>query len=260
VIGDRSFGDRDRIVDPPTGPAPAAVSFALVLPIAPGTTSSAYALYYGDPTATAAPADGTKVFALYDDFANGIAPFWLTNDGPTTANGKLVLRGGHTDALTTNATTDNVPILGALEIVANVIDPMSNPTVQPEGTFFYWFGYQRSGDFSALDPWILWIARGQNSVGAEQKSPVGCDGGCRDPTSLSQDTASHYYAIERDPTATRFYHDGAMVYVTPVTNSADYSVIIRNYMATSDLQVSVIRARARVAPDPTVTIGSEEKL
>jgi hypothetical protein len=36
--------------------------------------------------------------------------------------------------------------------------------------------------------------------------------------------------------------------------------MVRNYMAASDLLVDWIRAQARVTPDPTITVGSEETL
>ena len=258
VIGDGALGDRDRIVDPPTGPAPTAVTFSIALPIAAGATDTSYALYYGNPNAGAAPGDGTKVFSIYDDFTSGIASFWLTNDGPATSGGKLVLRAGHTDALTTAA--GSLQIVSAVELVANVIDPTSNPTTQTEGTFYYWFGYQHRGDFSASDPWIVWIARGKSQIHTEQKSPTGCETECDGPSTLTQNTAAHYYAIERDPGATRFYLDGALSTTTSVTNSADYSVMVRNYMATSDVDIDYVRARPRVTPDPTATLGAEENL
>ncbi len=258
VIGDGALGERDRIVDS-AAPTPAAVSFSLVAPIDPGATDTSYALYYGAPNAGPAPASGSAVFPVYDDFTAGIASFWKVNDGPVTSNGKLVLRAGHTDALTTIATTDNVPIVSAVELLANVVDPNSDGTVQPEGTFWYWFGYQHTGDFSASDPWVVWIARGKGALRTEQKSPVGCEMECDGPT-LTQNTASHYYAIERDPSATRFSLDGSLSTTTQVTNNADYSVMVRNFMATSDVQIDWVRARARVSPDPTGSLGTEEKL
>jgi hypothetical protein len=259
VIGDGSLGERDRIVDPATGPAPPAVSFSLVVPIAAGATSTDYALYYGAPAADAAPANGSAVFALYDDFASGISSVWLQNDAPATSSGKLVLRAGRTDALTTNASSDGVPIVSAVELLVTVADPNSDPTTQPEGTFYYWFGYQRTGNFTATDPWILWIARGKNVVRTEQKSPVGCETECA-AANLAQNTATHYYAIERDPDRTRFYRDGTLATTTTVTNSTDYSIMVRNYMATSDIQIDWIRARARVTPEPVVTLGAEQAL
>jgi hypothetical protein len=258
VIGDGALGERDRVVDPPTGPAPAALSFSLVSPIAAGTTSTDYAIYYGAPSVSAAPANGGKVFPLYDDFTSGISTVWMKSDGPTTANGKLVLRGGHLDGLTTVAASDGVPIVSAVELVANVINPNDDPTAQPQGTFFYWFGYQHAGDFDSSDPWALWVARDKGMIKSEQMSPVGCEKDCVGPN-VPQTTAPRYYAIERDPTTTRFALDGT-VYATPaVTNQTDYSVMVRNFLAATDVQIDWIRARARVSPDPVVTLGAEEK-
>jgi hypothetical protein len=259
IIGDGALGERDRIVDPPNGPAPAAVSFSLAQPIAAGDTSTDYALYYGAPAAAAAPANGSAVFALYDDFGSGVSSVWLANDAPATSNDRLVLRAGQSDALTTNAATDGVPVVSGVEVVARILDPTSDPTPQPEGTFYYWFGYQHTGDFAANDPWIIWIARGKDQVRGEQKSPVGCEAGCSG-TDATQSTSMRYYAIERDPGATRFYLDGTLSFTASVTNQADYSVMVRNYMATSDVQIEWIRARARVTPEPPITLAGEESL
>jgi hypothetical protein len=259
VIGDGAVGERDRIVDPASGPSPAAVSFSLQATILAGATSTDYALYYGAPDAAAPPASGTAVFAVYDDFTSGISGIWSRNDGPITSGGKLVLRAGHTDALVTNAASDGLPVVSAIELLASVADPNSRPTNPPEGVSYYWFGYQRSGDFSATPPWILWIARGAGQVRAEQRSPVGCEGECDGPVA-AQDATAHYFAIERDPNATRFYRDGALSFTVAVTNQADYGVMVRNYLATSDVQFDWIRARARVTPDPTVSLGPEQNL
>lgn len=259
VIGNGTLGERDRIVDPPAGPAPAALSFSLAQPIAAGATSTSYYLYYGDPDAAAAPANGSAVFAVYADFATAIPSLWARNDAPAVSGGKLVLRANHTDAIATTAASDGVPIVSEVELVASIANPTSDPTSQPEGTFYYWFGYQHTGDFNASDPWLVWIARGKGQVHAEQKSPVGCEGNCESGY-VPQTTAARYYAIERDPNATRFYLDGVLAYTTTVTNSEDYSLMVRNYQATSDVQVDWIRARVRVAPDPAVTLGPEESL
>lgn len=261
VIGDGFIGERDRIVDPAAGPAPAGLSFSLASPLDPGATTTAYALYYGSATiATAAPADGTAVFQVYDDFTTGISSIWLVNDTASASGGQLILHANHTDALTTNAATDNIPIVSAVELIATVLDPNSNPTVQTDGTFYYWFGYQMTGAFTPVaDPWILWIARGKSGIGVEQKSPIGCESGCA-PQPGTQTSSAHYYAIERDPGESRFYYDDAAAQAITVTNSTDYSLMVRNFMATSDVQIDYIRARARVSPDPTVTVGVEETL
>jgi hypothetical protein len=258
VIGD-TVGERDRIIDPPQSPAPIAFHFSLGVPIAAGATSTEYAVYYSYPMAAAAPANGRNVFPIYEDFTVPLAAVWMRNDAPQVANNQLVLRAGHTDAITTTAATDNIPILSSIELVARVPDPTSDSTVQPDGTFFYWFGYQHTGDFSASDPWVVWIARGKSGIGAEQKSPVGCEAGC-EPTPGSQDAGAHYYAVVRNTGETRFYRDSAPATIIPVTNTTDYSLMVRNYMATSDVDIEWVRARARVNPDPSIAVGPEENL
>jgi hypothetical protein len=258
VIGD-SVGERDRIVDPPGGPAPVAFHFSLGASIAAGATSTEYAVYYAYPQAGAAPADGTHVFAVYDDFTSGISNVWLKHDVPATSGGKLVLHAGHTDAITTTASPDGIPHTSAVSLIANVPNPDSDPTTQPEGTFWYWFGYQHTGDFSASAPWVVWIARGKSGIGAEQSSPVGCESGC-EPAPGTQDTAAHYYRIDRNPGETKFTRDSTTPITISVQNTEDYSLMVRNYMATSDLDVDWVRGQARVTPDPTITLGAEEDL
>jgi hypothetical protein len=249
----------DRIADLDAGAVPATISFALQAPIAAGATTTDYELHYGGANAAPALAKGTNVFPVYDDFASGIATTWIKNDAPAAVDGKLVLRAGHTDAVTTNAATDNLPAISAIELVATVTDPTSNGTTVGNETFYYWFGYQRAGDFTAAAPWALWISRTKGAMRGEQQSPVGCEaqGQC-DGTDAAQNTAPHYYVIERDPKATRFYRDGALSYTATVSNDADYAVMIRSYLVTSDVQIDWIRARARVSPEPTVAASPEE--
>src|SRR5690349_1425180 len=76
VIGD-TMGERDRIIDPPGGPAPVALTFSLAGSIAAGATSNEYALYYGWSAAPAAPANGTNVFPLFDDFTTTVGSVWV---------------------------------------------------------------------------------------------------------------------------------------------------------------------------------------
>jgi hypothetical protein len=253
LIGDGTIGERDRIVDPVAGPAPVAVTFALQAPIAAGANSSDYALYYGAPEKVAAPAQGSAVFTLYDDFENGIGGVWSRNGGPAAVGGKLVLRAGQSDAVTTNAANDGVPNISAVELVARVVNPNSGPA---NG---YWFGYQRTGDFTTTAPWVLWIARNAGAIRPEQASPGGCGNICVGPTG-AQDALAHYYAIERDPDATRFYRDGALSFTQQVSGQIDYSVQIRNFLDNSALEIDWIRARARVTPDPAVGLSLEESL
>jgi hypothetical protein len=140
-----------------------------------------------------------------------------------------------------------------------VSDPNSDPTVQPTGTLYYWWGFQRTGDFQAIDPWSVWIARGKGQLHGEQKSPNGCDPTSCDGPYVAQDMSSHYYVIERDSGATRFYRDGTLSHTATVTNT-DLSPIVRNFTAASTVTADYVRARARVSPDPTVTLGNEQNL
>lgn len=259
VIARGQIGERHRIVDAPGGPAPVAITFALAEALGPGDNTTDYAVHYGGESTTPPLADGTNVFAVYDDFTTAISSDWATSGAPTLTNGQLVLRAGNTDAIRTTASSDGVPIVSEFEIVASVDDPNSEPTVQTEGTFWYWFGYQRTSDFTPTDPWCVWIARAKNAISGEQKSPVGCEAGCSG-TADAQDTTAHYFAIQRDTGQTRFYRNDALSSMITVTNSTDYALMIRNYMATSDLRVDWVRARARVSPAPTVTPGVEETL
>jgi hypothetical protein len=256
VIGDGDIGEIDRIADSGAGFAPPAVSFALKAPIAAGALNTDYSLVYGGDSAAPALAKGSAVFPLYEDFSTAVSPKWLQNDAPTIVNGKLVLRAGHTDALTMPAATDNLPPISSLEIIAKIVDVNSNPTDQNGEPFYYWFGFQRTGDFTPSDPWALWVARGKAQIRAEQKSPVGCETPCEGPT-VTQTSFAHYYTIERDPTVTRFYLDGVLSYTATVNNTTDYAIMVRNFMQTSDVQISWIRARARVSPDPKVSVDKE---
>jgi hypothetical protein len=259
IIGDVA-GERDRVVDrTPTFPA-TVINFPLATSLAAGATTTDYAIYYGRPTAPAAPQNPNAVFPLFDDFGgNSVSSLWLTNDGPTVQAGKVTLRANHTDAITINAATDNLPLVSSLEMMVAISDPQSEPTTQPTGTFYYWFGFQRGGDFQAVPPWAVWIARGKGQVHAEQSSPNGCDTSCDGPY-VTQDAAMHYYAIERDSAVTRFYRDGLLSYTTvPVTNT-DMSPMLRNFGATNALSADFVRGRVRVTPEPTVTVGSEENL
>jgi hypothetical protein len=257
VIG-ATMGERDRIVDPPPGPAPPALTFSLASSIAAGATNTEYSLYYGRPTAPAAPATGTNVFPLYDDFTT-LSSVWLTNDGPTVASGRLTLRPNSTAAIATTAATDNVPLVSSLELIVAISDPNSEPVAHTNGTFYYWFGFQHTGDFNESDPWAVWIARGKGQLHGEQKSPNGCDPTTCDGPYATQDTANHYYAIERDVASTRYYRDGTLSYQPTVTNT-DLSVMVRNFALTSTMTVDYVRARARVSPDPTISVGNEQNL
>lgn len=267
IIGDVA-GERDRVIDR-SPPFPATViNFPLASSLAAGATNTDFAIYYSRLSPPVPPQNPNAVWPpLFDDFAgNSVGTIWLTNDGPSVGAGKLTLRANHTDAITLNPIGDNVPLVSSLEMMVAISDPQSNPTTQGTDTFYYWFGFQRTGDFTATDPWSVWIARGKGQLHGEQKSPNGCDVNstpsvpeCDGPY-VTQDTAMHFYTIERDTNVSRFYRDGTLSYTTATVTNTDLSPMFRNFAATSELTVDFVRARARVSPEPTVTVGAEENL
>jgi hypothetical protein len=245
-------GERDRLVD--AAPLASVVWFSLAAPIAAGATDTSYAITYGDPNAGAPQEDGAKVFDFYDDFAGASvdASKWMTQGTMSVSGGVLTLPAGGQGALTTLS----LPPPTTVEWRAQLTDPTSDPDAQTG--YYYWFGFQRNGDFVPVDPWIVWIARDKGLVGGEDYAD-GCASICSD-TPFAQNASFRFYGIERQPSQTVFSIDGAPSYTTPATNDQALSLMIRNFLVTSDLSVDWIRARARVYPEPTVTLGAEQTL
>lgn len=233
-----------------------ALWIALAKPIAAGASDTSYALYYGDANAGAPLNDASKVFALWDGF-DGTAPsfLWTVNGAPTVGGGNLTLHMNGSDALMTTATT---PAVTVVEWRSRVTDPASAGQVTPNGTFWWWVGFQDS--FTPADPWIVWIQRsgGPVDVHGERKisSSSVCNNGCNGP-SIAVDNAFHWYRIERDVNTTRWYYDGALSYSVDDPNNAAHPLMLRDWGVTSDLVVDWIRTRALITPEPTVTVGAE---
>lgn len=256
-IVDPGGAQLDRVVD---GGSPSVVWFSTSRAI-PAKGTDTYTLLYGAPDAGAAPANPHAVFVFWDDFANGkLDSQWIVNGSPVLGNGTVTLRAGQQDALTTNASTDSVPTESALEVVARITDPTSAAQTTPNGNFYYWFGFQHTGDFTPSDPWIVWIARAMGAVQAEQEisgSPS-CASDCTAPSALPQDTSYHSYVVQRAPGATRFVRDGTPYFSVNDPTTTDYSLMVRNWSLSSDLVVKLVRARPLVDPEPGVTLGPEQ--
>jgi hypothetical protein len=265
VFGDLPDGEHHRIVDVAPPGQTRALWFKLIRPIAAGANDTGYSVYYGNVTAANPPADGAQVFVLYDGFDSGTAPntsIWASNGTPSVGGGLLTVHKNTQEAVRTDVGGDNVPTLSVLEWRSSVTDPASAPQTVTEGTFWWWVGYQHNDNtFVASAPWVVWIQRAANSVRAERYEPNGtncttdpmCDG-----TALTLDNAFHWYRIERTAATTYYYLDGAPSYMINDPNNTDYSIMIRNYAVTSDLQVDWIRARIRAETEPTVTLGAEQ--
>jgi hypothetical protein len=248
----------DRLVDAP-GTTASTVWFELTNPIASGA-SDTYWVAYGHPDAGAAPANGENVFPFYDAFPGTqvATSRWIVEGAPTVANGTLKLHAWTSpastqpDALTTNVVTDKVQATSAVEIVASVTNPAS--PADPDAGFWYWLGYQHQGDFAANAPWILWIARDNISIKTED---IADDAGFTGP-SITQDTKSHDYVVARAPSQTTFYRDGTPQYLAALANTTDYSLMLRNFMPQSDVDVTLVRARTLVDHEPTLALGAEQ--
>jgi hypothetical protein len=262
LFGDAGDGERDRVVDLAPPGQLRALWFALPRAIAAGAADASYTVYYGDAAAGAPPADANRVFALWDGFDIGATPVnppWQLNGTPSIAGGNLTLHKNSMDAIATAAASDRVPTLSALEWRARVTDFTSAGQLVGTDTFWHWIGYQRTGDFTAAAPWIIWALRSPTDMHGERKVLTGaacstaCQGGAVVP-----DNAFHWYRIERDATVTRYYRDGVLGYMVADGNDVDYSVLARNYAVSSDLLIDWIRARGLVSPEPTVAVGGEE--
>lgn len=242
-------GERDRLVDAP--PLARVVWFSLASPISANVTDTTYEITYGVPNAGAPPADGTNVFNFYDDFSGtSVNPQWMTQGTVSVGGGMLTLPKGGSGALTALSQSPT----STAEWRAEVTDPTSNPD---SNGFYYWIGYQHTGDFVASDPWVVWISRSPNFVGAEDKAD-GCLNTCGN-TPLAQNKSFRYFAIERQAAQTIFSIDLAQSYTTAATNDQALSPMIRNFLLTGDLVVDWYRSRARIYPEPTVTLGPEQQ-
>jgi hypothetical protein len=257
VLDATGGADLDRVVDVVTG-SPSVVWFQLVRPILAGA-SDAYSLRYGDPDAGAPPADGTNVFAFYDDFSGAqLAAHWQTAGAPVASPGSVRLNaysgspGSEPDSLRADYPADGVPAASAVEVIAALTDDGSGPDLTTG--YYYWFGYQRQGDFTPTDPWVLWIARATGSVHAEENPGVDAGTG----QDITQDQQADDYRIERAPSVTRFYRNGTLSYEYPLPNVTPYSLMLRNWLPQSDIIVSLVRAWLLVDGQPTVTLGAEQ--
>jgi Domain of unknown function (DUF2341) len=254
-VFDPTGAELDRIVD--TG-APSFVWFAVTRAIASGA-SDTYAVHYGNPSAGAAPANGSAVFSFYDDFTgSALSSQWITLGSPAVSGGSVSLHAWDADAspdpdsMRTNPQTDNVQAASWLQIDATVTNPASPPDAV-DG-FWYWIGFQRQGDFDPSQPWVLWIARKTNQVWAEDMDVDASFAG----GTLGQDTQQHTYVIARAPSSTTFYRDGMQAYSAPYANTTDYALMLRNYTQASDVVVNLVRDRPLVDNEPTVTVGAEK--
>jgi hypothetical protein len=230
------------------------VCFRLARPIAPGASDDGYTLYYGDPSAT--PVDrASDVYPFHDGFD---APLdktrWSINGTARTDSGNLLLEKNAENAVVTAPATDGIPLEASIELRVRVVDPSSAGGTS--SGYFYWFGFQRSGDFVADAPYAVFISWSAGKIQGDAEFNGACEPTCSGPT-RAQTSDFHVYRIDRaGPNVTFRWDDGS---ATAAANPGeDEALIVRNFMATSDLLVDWVRARPIVFPEPTAALGPEQ--
>lgn len=229
------------------------VCFRLGRAIGAGATDTGYALHYGDPKAGAFPMGYADVFDFYDGFSGAAVDtaLWNIRGTVTVGNGNLVLGPGDT-GVASKPSSDRVGLEASLEVRVRVLDPTSDGT----NGFFYWFGFQRYGDFDADQPWSVFIARIAGAIVAEHKTLTGpCQAVCAS-SATPQTTAFRTYRIDRRPSGVAFTHDNGTPFAATGDNG-DMAVVLRNFLTKSTLEIDWVRARPLLPADPEAKLGDE---
>jgi hypothetical protein len=235
------------------------VCFRLVRSIAPGAADKTYVLRYGDANALAPPPALGDVFDFFDDFdGTSLAPGWRKFGAPVVSGGAVTLPKGTPSGIATVSDIDGVKLDTSLEIRAAVTNPSSDGQLQGDAgadTYYYWFGFQRQGDFDPIPPWSVFIARSKSVVNAEHFPPVGSCMGCS-AAGRAQLPDARVYRIDRAGDAVVFRYDDGFT-VEAAGSAGDLSVLLRNFLVDSDVVVDWVRARPLVVPEPVPIVGPE---
>jgi hypothetical protein len=256
-----SLAEVSRTVDPLPG-GRAYLCFALQTPIA-ANGSASYEMRYGDANATPGPVNG--VWPFVDDFdVLPAGPKWSVRGTPSVVNGRLKLPAGAVTSIVTAPGADGVPIDAELLLSVQLSNPTSVALTKDAGNaedyFFWWFGFQRYGDFAEGEPWMVFIGRDVGNVKAENKQN-GSGGGpcattCAD-SNYGQTDKPRVYRIDRHANGVVFTYDDDKTFA-PLGASGDMAILIRNSLAASDIFVDWVRARPIAWPEPTISVGDEK--
>jgi hypothetical protein len=250
-----------RTADPlPSGRA--YLCFALTSVISNGA-SATYELRYGDPLATPAPTSG--VFPFVEEFdVVPAGPRWSVRGSPSVVNGRLKLPAGALTSILALPGSDGIPTKASLVLSVQLTNPTSAALAKDAGNtedyFFWWFGFQRYGDFAEGEPWMVFIGREVGGVVAENKQEGASTGPCATlcaDTNYSQNDKTRIYRIDRHEGGVVFTYDDGKSF-SPLGASGDMAILIRNSLATSDMFVDWVRARPIAWPEPTVAVGPEK--
>lgn len=235
-----NWSEQDRVIDVP-GPNLQWMWLRLVAPVA--TTDTSYWVYWGNPTAAAAPASSSAVFDFYEPFQGGmINAAWVQN--PLAS---VTVAGGEAQ-------------LGTNESLRLAIPYGDNTAVdirarQPVYAGRWWMGFQAANTFSDTHPWNLWIARNTTSPAqiwpewTEDQSPI-LEGPRR-----AMPTDQHLWGVDRVGPRTLYRYDDVVVHELDAGVTLGTLNVRMTNQSLQTVFIGMVRVRATVHPYPTVTRG-----
>jgi hypothetical protein len=234
--------------------------FRVARAIDAGASDDGYVMRYGNAELAPPPSASAQLFPFFDDF-DGTALTqgrWLEHGAPVVAGGLLTLPMGAEHGVTTFAAVDGVPEETSLEMRVRLSKIDATPLPREGDTFHYWFGFQRTGDFSASKPWSIFVARGSGQIRAEHNSASdACATNCSSPT-VGQTTGFRHFRIDRLGSGVHFREDA--IDFSAAGSSGDQSIMIRSFLLDADLEVDWVRARPFMSPEPEPAFGAEVSL
>ncbi len=207
----------------------------------PGSGSDGdYYIYYGNPSAGAPPVDRGQVYALWDDFAgSSLDPRWTKSGTVFVSDGKAQLASGAYIIDTTAFT------YGVLEMRLQ-LGAENN---------LAWWGWE--GSPAGASNWVIF----QETYAPYNFLASTRDNGLENYTLLSDPSEGllvpHTYVVDWAPGLARWSIDGAQVWSTSsrVPDSGIFALFNARYVP---MQVDWVKARLRVAQEPSLTLGTEQ--
>ena len=253
VVG--PMGERSRVVDQ-RGEGALAICFRLERAMPVSAVDDGYSITYGSMNLAPPAATEAMVFDFFDGFDGAtISNRWLVKGAVAVGGGRLTLpKGTAQPAIATPAASDGVPAMASLEARVRVV----NPSSAASGSDFYWWGFQRSGDFNQDVPFSIFYG-GMGTITDFHASVAGsCTSVCSH-LPLPQTAAFRVYRIDRTADLSRFTFDDG-VQRENAGPTGDLSVMFRNFLVDSDIEVDWVRARPLIFPEPDVSVAEERPL
>ncbi|HTR52260.1 MAG TPA: DUF2341 domain-containing protein [Kofleriaceae bacterium] len=231
--------------------------FDLVDPLPTSTSTYEYWLYFDNPGALAAPANGAMVFPFFDGFdgTSVDTTLWAVQGAPSEGSMNLTLNP-----------SDSVRTMSQFAVGYAVAASLLAPPNAPR----FWAGFQRETDFSDGDPWLVWINRAANDSDAPPTanpatiwpetyiSSIGMNNPSWGPAE-TLDTVKHYYTVERfsDRVIYKYEENEVYTYVLPMADNDDLQVRLCNE-GSKPIEFGAVFVRPVRIPDPAATIGATQ--